>query len=173
MKTHPLRLVLIGGLAAILTTLAACGGAGSTGTSTSATTSATQTIASSAHAALHCTIQHAVNPIDSISDKLVCSVTNAPETATSFVVHYTLVDTQGQQHTLTPACGGSLAAGTGQCSETYSLTVPLANAQGNVSGTLQPGGQALGPVTPTLIVAPNSTPPTGIQTTTPLPKPKG
>lgn len=108
---------------------------------------------------LTCASQTAVHPVDTLRVKLTCAVAHAPSNATSFTVHYTVVDKLGHQRTLGAPCTGRLSGGSGSCTETFSLPIPLDPSKATVSGTLQPGGQPLGPVVPQQQPAPAGTPP--------------
>lgn len=136
------RLTRGAGILVLALLLAGCGAAGATGSSGSAGSGG------SGATALACTMDSEAHPIDTITVVLNCVVTRAPADATSFTLHYTVQDSLGNPRTMGAPCEGSLTNGTGACTQTFSLPVPLDPAKGTVSGTLQPGGQKLGPVVP-------------------------
>ena len=133
-------------LSLLLTILAACGASsGSLGGTTGQPT-------------LTCTDRSAAHPIDTVSVVLTCAVSNAPSTAASYTLQYTIIDSLGHPRQMGATCAGSLSAGAGTCTQMYSLPIPLDPSKATVSGTLQPGGQKLGPVTPKQVSSPGVTP---------------
>lgn len=98
--------------------------------------------------ALTCVNRAAAHPIDIQSVVLTCAVAHAPSDATSFTLQYTVMDSLGQPRTMGATCASTLSNGAGSCTQTYSLPIPLDPTKAKVSGTLHPGGQTLGPVTP-------------------------
>lgn len=138
--------VAIVALSLLLAMLAACGSpSGSLGGTTGQPT-------------LTCTDRTAAHPIDTMSVVLTCAVVNAPSAATSYTLQYTIVDALGHPRSMGATCAGSLSGGAGTCTQTYSLPIPLDPSKATVSGTLQPGGQKLGPVKPKQVSPPAGTP---------------
>lgn len=139
----PLRAVILA-LALLLAGCGATAGPGSGGTSGATV--------------LACSISTAAHPIDVMSVMLNCAVTHAPSDAASFRLQYTVQDSLGHPRTLGAPCDGALTNGSGTCTQSFSLPIPLDPATATVSGTLQPGGQGIGPVIPKQQPTPAGTP---------------
>jgi hypothetical protein len=107
---------------------------------------------------LACVLEGVVHPVDTMSETLHCTVTHAADSETAFVLHFTVTDNVGSR-TLSPACRGSLSGGSGSCSITYSLIVPLIPGRSTVSGETLPNQYPLGPVVPTEVAGTPSGPP--------------
>jgi hypothetical protein len=96
---------------------------------------------------LACVLETAVQPIDSVKETLHCTVAHVTSSETSFEVHYTVVNNVGRQQTM-PPCRGALSGGSGSCTVTFAVMVPLSQSKGTVSGATEPGRYSLGPVIP-------------------------
>ena len=113
----------------------------------------TSSQASSGQVTLRCTQREQGMLVDASPLTLSCNVSNAPASATSFQLHYTL-NPQGQQaHSYDSVCAGTLHNGAGSCTQIYTVIAPLSPTDAHVSGALMPGNTPLGPVTPTLVSA--------------------
>ena len=90
--------------------------------------------------------------------ELLCLVTGAPNTDTSFTLTFVITSPQSPPSTPTSSpCVGTLHQGQGACAQTYLLPLPLTvTPNGTTSqpftsfvyGVLHPSGQRLGPVIP-------------------------
>lgn len=138
--------VAVVALSLLLTILAACGASSNVPGATAGPPTLT------------CTDRTAVHPVDTMSVMLTCAVVNAPNADTSYTLQYTVIDSLGHPRPMGATCAGSLTGGAGTCTQTYSLPIPLDPSKATVSGTLQPGGQKLGPVTPKQVSTPGATP---------------
>jgi hypothetical protein len=113
-------------------------------------------------ARLACQLQIILRPIDAILETLSCTVSQSASSETSFVLHYTPVNHNSPAELRAPVCQGSLSAGAGSCTVTFSSLPPQTLTPGTVSGFTEPSQYPLGPVVPRQVVGSR---PTG----TPLP----
>lgn len=78
--------------------------------------------------------------------KLTCQASGAASGDTSFKLHYTIKDGNGNLRTFDATCDGALRNGVGTCAQTYALVVPFDSGSASVSGEFLPSHKALGPL---------------------------
>lgn len=83
--------------------------------------------------------------VDVINMKLTCQASGAASGDTSFQLHYSIKDGNGNTRTFDATCDGTLQNGAGSCSQTYALVVPFASGDATVSGEFLPSHKGLGP----------------------------
>ena len=156
MRTKHASRLLAAGLGSVLLSVMLLG----CGVTTAASGSSLSTAAPRQSTLFACTMETEVQPIDTIRETLICTVSHAASSETSFTVQYTVTNNLGQPHAYDPACSGKLQGGSGRCAETYSvvITPSLLKAKGSVSGFTYPTRYPLGPVVPTPAPAPAATP---------------
>jgi hypothetical protein len=120
---------------------------------------------------LACTTETSAQGIDVISTLLTCTVTNAPASATSFVLTYRVTGSLDHPHEYTATCASVLRGGSGVCSQRYNAPVPLATGKATVSGKTEPDQRPLGPISPHEVTPPGAPtpPPSETPLTGPLP----
>lgn len=102
--------------------------------------------------ALTCTVHlSAGDEDDSENMALICTVTHAPQSDTSFNLGFGVLDPLGQVHAFTQPCGGTLRDGSGSCSQSYTFIFPFPATPAPVAGQSLPSRQQLGPTTPTVV----------------------
>ncbi len=109
--------------------------------------SSTPAGSSSSPPQLACVLTSVVQPVDTVRETLHCTVTHVTSSETAFELHYTVVNSVGRTQTIAP-CRGALSGGSGSCTATFSLVVPLSLSKGTVSGATEPDQYPLGPVIP-------------------------
>lgn len=126
------RAIAVAALATLILALAACGAPSSPDTAS--------------HPALSCTSVIAPTGIDVVSARLLCHVSGAPASATSFALTYHVTDPNARQFGQT--CQAPIHRGAGTCAQVYSVPVPAPISPATVSGYIEPGHIAIGPVAP-------------------------
>jgi hypothetical protein len=123
-------------LLAMAALLAGCGGAGAASDG------------SSGHLTLTCSSVIAPTGIDVVSARLLCQVSGAPASATSFSLTYHVTNPDARGFPFGATCAAPLHRGAGTCVQVYSAPVPAPVSPATVSGYVEPGHIAIGPVTP-------------------------
>ena len=100
-------------------------------------------------ATLTCTQQVLKTSTTRLHD-LTCKVAGAPSSETSFMLWYTLSDSNGTTETFPNRCEGPLRDGTGTCDQVYIEVIGVfKNPRATVFGELLPSKEPLDRVTPT------------------------
>jgi hypothetical protein len=94
--------------------------------------------------------------VRSFSSTIVCTVTLAGSSDTSFKLAYHLVTPEGATNRFTVTCSGVLHHGAGTCRRTFGVPYAFSPRDSWVEGITLPGGRDLGPVLTVPVLPPVS-----------------
>lgn len=95
---------------------------------------------------LQCNQASTGHGIDVVNMKLTCQASGAATGDTSFKLHYTIKDGNGNPRAFDATCDGTLQNGAGTCTQTYALMVPFDSGSASVRGEFLPSHKLLGPL---------------------------